>query len=421
MAMRVVGMVLQVGVFVLIARTHTIDDVGIYAFVNAFFVIVRALGALGLDQAALKYISSYVSNDRLPDAALFTYRYGEKILHHITIASVAPLTVGILLVFRNAEYVDYAYPIILMSIALPAYALIGFYVCVMRAHGSVVTAQLPESILLPLFLLCSIGALILLDYSNVASTLAAQAAIAWLVVFSYRRSVKSIYKGVSRGFASEDCCTEVDAMARSTLRAMAATAIAARAPVILLTLTVTAGLVGLFEGALRLALLGTIPVWAVGVVVSPLISRAASAKQSDEIQRLYGHAGLFQALPAFAILGIIILYGDALLVFLFGPQFEYAYEACVIIAIATAVNATGSVAGSYLLMTGGEKVVQKYSMWALVIVLVGVPIGSLTAGLVGAAWVLVFRSFIRDIGLMYYVAKVRGIYPITDISRQPVN
>ena len=62
-------------------------------------------------------------------------------------------------------------------------------------------------------------------------------------------------------------------------------------------------------------------------------------------------------------------------------------------------------------MTKGAKTVQLFNILALMVVLIGIPIGVMLGGIEGAAWALVVSSLIRDIGMTIVVVKTRGLLP----------
>lgn len=412
LGIRVCGLIFQLVVFALIARTHSLSEIGVFAFVNAIWIITRTLGPLGYDQAAMRFIPGYLTNKRPDWVAQYIELSRHKVQKHMITWGGVGVTIGVVLFIIGGEYATYGILVMILALGIPAYALIGLDVCIARSLGKVAQAQIPESLYLQIFLALGVGATVLAGVVSVEYTLAIQLGSAWLVLLVYRRLL------VSR--LQHDLCvndgTELDKrpiykMASSTMKGMAATALAARLPVILLAGVVASELVGLFEGASRLGLLASVPVWAVGVVVSPMIARAAANSDTHTIRRLYSVAGVFQTIPALAMLIFLVFYGDIILGMLFGDSFRLAHSVVVIIAFAVLVNSAGSIASNYLLMTGGEAVVQTYSMWALLIVIFGVPAGVYLGGLEGAAWALVLRSLVRDIGLTIVVAKTRNLMP----------
>jgi O-antigen/teichoic acid export membrane protein len=336
---------------------------------------------------------------------------GQKIKRYMMYWCAALVFVAGILLLMGDDYGAYGILMILVALGLPAYALIGLDVCVGRALGKVTQSQIPESLYLQAIVALGVGVTVLSNMPSVEITLAIQASAAWIVLLIYRMTIVRVSPDETVNDGSMLNLAPVHDMAASTIKGMMATALAARAPVIILALVATAEMVGLFEGALRFALLATIPVWAVGVVVSPMISSAATNSDFEKIHQLYAVAGVLQTIPALTALVVLVVFGDVLLFHILGESFQIAYSAMIIIAIATVINAVGSVASSYLLMTGGEKAVQTYSVWSLVVVVVGIPVGAILAGLEGAAWSLVLRSLVRDIGLTIVVAKTRELMP----------
>lgn len=409
--LRITGLLIQLAVFALIARTHSLYEVGVFAFVNAIWVITRTIGPLGYDQAAMRFIPDYLRRQKPSWILEFIQSTRQRIKQCIIVFCMGFGISGVSILFLGGEYSTYGIPVILLSLGIPAYALIGLDVCVVRSLGKATLAQIPESLFLQILLIFGIWLTVLTDITSIEITLTIQVGVTWLVLAFYRLIIplKSYQNYKDDGSILN--LDSVHAMAASTMKAMIATALAARLPVVVLSVVATSEMLGLFEGALRIGLLGSIPVWAVGVVVSPMIARAAASSDLETIRQLYAVAGVLQMIPALVVLIILMAFGDTILLVLFGESFQVATDAAVIVALAITVNGAGSIASSYLLMTNGEKIVQTYSIWSLVVVVLGVPIGVLLGDLEGAAWALVLRSLVRDIGLTVVVAKTRDLIP----------
>ena len=272
---RIAGLVMQLLTFALVTRTHTLYEVGIFAFINALWIITRTLGALGYDQAALRFIPSYLSQKKHDWVLEFLQRAIEQIKATLLYVCIILIVIASIILYFDGGYFSYGWAILLLALGIYAYALMGLNVCVIRALNKSIQAQLPESMLLQILFVFGVGLTVYFDVACVEYTLAIQMSAAWCVLGVYQFIVA---KTVNHQIIDNDLKLDFDtvqSMASTTFKAMTATALAARMPVILLALVVSADAVGLFEGAFRLGLLGTIPVWAVGVVVSPMIARAA--------------------------------------------------------------------------------------------------------------------------------------------------
>lgn len=408
---RIFGLLFQIAMFTLIARTHSLYEVGVYAFVNTVWAIARTLGPLGYDQAAMRFIPEYISQNNQNLIRCFIRHANQRIGSIVLLLSLLIASISLIACLYDKNYITNCISALILAFGLPAYAAIGFDVCLLRGFGDVVKAQIPESVFLPIFIGLGIGSTIFAQSVSIYSTLIIHVFSAWSIVAIYRIVQRFRLLEFSSANRSQADFVTVDIMASSSFRGMIATALAGRLPVILLPLFVGSYFVGLFEGALRLGILGTIPVWAIGVVASPVIARAYFESDFKTIDNLYTAAGILQTLPSILILIVIAFFGDFILGSLFGEDYISMHMVTTIIALSTAINAAGSAASSYLLMTGGERLVQQYSIASLFVVLIGVPTGAYVAGLEGVAWALVLKSFVRDIGLTIIVAKNKNLSP----------
>lgn len=411
---RMGGLIAQILVFALVARVHSLKDVGIYAVANTIWVIVRALGSGGYDEAVLRFIPEFTIKKKPTWISQLVKFVSRQILIFWAFIFInALLTCGII-VFFFQDFKQFSVLIFIVAVGLPAYALMGIDVCFLRTQNKILRAQIPESLYLPFIVALGLGFMYVFNIDSIVLTLILQASAAWCILHLYRKRTTLESKSRIRNEIESEKIdlAAIKKMSASTMKSKIATTLAARSSLLILPILVSSGEIALFEAGLKFGVLASLPVWAVGVVVSPLISKAFANEDIKELKHIYSIANLLQTIPAILIFIVLILFGETFLGVLLGEQFRQAYPITVVIALATTINAAGSIASNYLLMTKGEHIVETFSYVALAIMLTGVIIGTLSFGLIGAGWALVLRSTTRDMGMIIYVSVKRQLFPV---------
>ena len=418
---RIGGLVLQIVVFALIARAFPLEIVGIYAIINTGWILVRFIGPLGYNQVALRFVSQYFEKNEYGKSIAFANHVTKRIFWFSSVITVALIILSIVMIILFPAFTANAWLTFLFALGLPAYALSGLYIALLRAHGDILHAQFPDAILVQFII--GLGALLLLALNiiDIRLLLIAQLCAIWVVLAIYIWLWRRVIIGDSAKKLDKSEQQNINAMARSVLGGLSATALAASAPVLLISVTLGSAAAGLMEAARRFGILASLTTWAVGISVSPLMARAHYRDDKKGMQSLFTLASLLQTLPAFTIFIGLLIFGQWLLIMLLGAEFEAAYQVMILLALATMINASGATASSYLLMVGGEKIVLYFSLASLVIIIIGIPLAAMVSGLIGAGLVLVLSSIIRDLGMTFFVALRHdmrpGIWSLTELKR----
>lgn len=127
------------------------------------------------------------------------------------------------------------------------------------------------------------------------------------------------------------------------------------ADVILLGILAVAADVGVYRVAAQGALLVSLGLTALNMVIGPFFARLYANEERQELQKLArrtAQAALGLGIPAFVLFA---LYGEWLLVTLFGPEFAGSYWPLLILASGQLANAGFGATGMLLNMTGHER------------------------------------------------------------------
>jgi len=403
---------MQVLIFALIARTQPLEIVGIYAVVNALWLLWRALGPLAFDQAAYRFIPTYISNKEPGKIyGFFLHSVSAAFKSGVFGTAVCCVLAALSHLLGAPFRPDIAVLLIIFGLALPAYALIGLYVGILRSTGSLAAAQLPESVVLQ----AAFGIFVLFLWVSNETTLVMLAAAQMVAAIS----VALLYAIVWRRYArilpqtmlSNQERSDITGMRKSVLATLAVTEISVRSPVAIVSLVLGPAAAALLEAAQRFGTLGSLTTWAVGTVVSPLLAQTYSKGDLNQVQNLYSLASILQTGCSLGLLIALFWWGEWVLTTILGVDFGAASIPTVLLAIATLVNASGGVASIYLTMTGREMTVFQFSISRLIAILAFVPFLGWTLGVSGVAGALILGSILRDIGLTAYVAGRTSLRP----------
>jgi O-antigen/teichoic acid export membrane protein len=173
-----------------------------------------------------------------------------------------------------------------------------------------------------------------------------------------------------------------------------------RSPVLLASALVGTSGAAIVDTALRFSLLPSVPTWAAGMVISPLLADAARAKSRD-LQGLFFLACAISSAPAIAFLCLFALVGRSLLTMMFGVSYVAAYLPVVLMTAAATVSAMAGLSANLCWMTGHEQLGLKYNTVGVAALIGCAVILSHSGGVVGICLSLVLAIGIRDYGMMF--------------------
>lgn len=172
----------------------------------------------------------------------------------------------------------------------------------------------------------------------------------------------------------------------------------------------TAGATSLFAAAQRLARLLVIPASSLAIVFSPAIARLSAAGQRRKLQQLIRTAATVTTAISAVLWLPMVIAPEAVIRVVFGPGFEAAAPALVLIATGYLLNAVSGMSGKTLSMTHHEGD-QAVITWSVVVVrLVS---GAVCASLWGITGLAVSAMVISG---LYYLANWTAVRRRLSIS-----
>ena len=172
LAVRVLGMLAALLLYLVLARQLPVAEFGVYALALGWLNLLAMVATLGTDNAALRFLPQYRVAGELGLAAGF-----QRFATRLSLLVALPLTLGAIVLAAWRLSPATAQVVAILMLALPLIALIAQRQALLRVGGRVVAAVLPEQVLRPVvtavIALCIVAVLGALD--------ARQAAIALLL------------------------------------------------------------------------------------------------------------------------------------------------------------------------------------------------------------------------------------------------
>jgi O-antigen/teichoic acid export membrane protein len=351
----VVGMCLTLAGRVILARTLTQSEYGIYSLAFVILSVVVVISTLGLQEGATRQIAFYrgKKNEKKVKSVIFS---------SIELAIFASIFLSLILFFTS-DFIsaifhipDLSMPLKIFSAAIPFTVLVNIFVTIFRGFDLVKPRVYFQEILRNLlFVLFLITVVILglsfmeIFYVYVVSLMLTCIAFA---VYTIKKLPLSIYpiKKVDRD-------TKV---IRRDLLVFSLPLLAVTVLVMMMTWTdtlmlgyfKTPDLVGLYNVAIPISQLLPIFLYSTAFIYIPIASGMFSQNLKDELRKSYAvlTKWVFSAtLPFFLI---IFLFPDAVLNILFGPKYIGASEALRILSLGMFVHTFLGANGATLIVTG---------------------------------------------------------------------
>jgi O-antigen/teichoic acid export membrane protein len=175
--------------------------------------------------------------------------------------------------------------------------------------------------------------------------------------------------------------------------------------------------VALFAIAERFVLLMTAPLTIVNMLLPPVVAELYARGENKRMERVVQAVGGLASLPCIAILLLIVLVGRPVLGVLFGDHYEAAYPVLVILCFGQVANI---VTGSWqvvLPMTGLRRQTLHVIMWGGAVQLICCTIGGYVAGVLGVAVGSCLGSLVGNVAGLISARKHLGIWTFISVRR----
>ena len=390
----------------LLTRLLGDEGYGVFAFATSLAGMLALPATVGLDAVVIRHLSRYeaMSQWSLANALL---RRAHQIPFLVSV--VAVLSVGLATTAAVSDQ-DLTVALSLALASVPLIALSRIRSGVLAGLQHVVLAQVPDSLVRPLFLIGAIVGSQLIASTRLTPTVAvAFATAAYAVAFV----VGSIL--LARRLPQAIRAARPEYHTRAWMRVAlpltflgGTTLVTQHIATVVLGASRTPEDAGLFSVAARIALLVAFPLAAVNAALGPTVARLWASGDMDRLQRALTRSAQGTLLVSLPItLGVVVL--GPWLLSLFGPGFQPAYPALVILTVGQLANAMAGSVGVLHTMSGHERLAaQTVGIAAVINVLLSLvlaPAWGPTGAALAAAATLVGWNMV----LAYHARKRLGL------------
>lgn len=393
LSMQITGAALSFVVSLLLANLVGATGLGLYFLCVTSVEIFSTVARLGLDTAALKFIS--IANNGADHGTVATvYRKCVGIAALCAVAMIAPAwpilhwaPIG------ASHHAEFAALVPVLMVALIPVAVLSVQTESFKAIGRPGTAVFTQAVLPQLLLLLVVSGLALNGTVTLSSIFACYAGaflVAMLLAFvRWRMIIRDIWQKASFSTAI---------LLRTSLPILIVTSlnlVMAWTDTLVLGILSSADQVGIYGVALRISATTSFVLIAVNSVVAPQFAALHSSGRHAELETL-ARRSTFWTLASASPLIVLFLVFPTEILRVFGPQFEAGASPLRLLTLAQLVNVSTGLLTSLLIMTGHEKLMRNNMILSATVNLVGnlllVPVlGALGAAISTATSMIVLK------------------------------
>ena len=404
----VAGAGLVLAVQVLLARLLGAESYGDYVYALTWMNILILPGKLGLDTAALRFVSAYNGKGEWGLLRGFLRRSAQMVFASSVFVALA--VSGVVWLFRDRLSPELAAAFWGACLLLVVNVLLQVQSNSLVALKRVVLAQSPQAILRPLFLA---GGMILVAATSwrpldapTAMLVNVAAAVGALAIM--RRFLRrALPRAVHEARASYETRTWAG-VGWSLVLVSGLLLVLNQTGVIMLGFYEDTTEAGIYATASRIAAVIVFGLTAVNTIAAPMFSEYYSQGRMGELQRVVTLAA--RGIMAFSLpVSLVFIFGGGPLLGLFGPEFTRGYWALAILTVGQLVNASVGSVGFLMSMTGHQREAARVFAGAAVLNVV------LNASLIplwginGAAIATATTTIIWNVALALYVWRRLGV------------
>lgn len=406
--LRVAGAGLLYGLHVLLARWMGTDDYGVYVFAISWTSFLAEFGALGLPNAALRFVPAYRTENR--PALLWGFvRTGRLLVLGAT---------GLFALFASAVVLvvpvgALSLPALLLGFWLaPLLALVLFETEILRACNHFILSYAPNQVLRPLGVGAGTGGL--LWWTGTVSPL--QVLLCTGIAFL---GMVLVQQWGTRTVLPLPTDTAPSRQTRRWLRVALPLLLTSgfqlvlrKTDVFLIGVIVGPGEVGIYFAAMRTAQIVTFFGFAVDAVGAPLVSRLYHDDDEDPgtLQQTVSSLAHWYFWPTLAaVLGLAVLAEPVLS--LFGAAFTNGWPVTYAFLAGLLVNAAMGVQTYLLTLTGHERSCAYIYGWCAALNVLLNLVGIYWYGALGAALATAITLAVRTFWIRERVVALIGVHP----------
>lgn len=351
LAERAIGILLGI----LLVRWLGAEDYGTYAFVMAWVVILNILAQFGLPDLLMRDLARARSDHFQTSIRGLLQRTVRLVLIFSVLTTAAGLVLTELFITLGNDKLKL--PLVIGFCGLPILALLGVYGAAWRGLGRSLATQVFGTLLptITVLLLTSGTMVAFAQRNNAGAALTCRflglAAALIAAKFFLSRHLK---RPEADQNGSLESVGETLLAALPFMLLTGAFIVMSRTDVVMIGILATQREVGLFNAGLQAAALAQFGLSVSNSIVAPEFARLHANGERMELQYLAVATARMVLMFGLAILVILSLFGNALLAFMFGAEFQTAYSAMLILVIGQSVALMFGEPGFLLNMTGNH-------------------------------------------------------------------
>lgn len=407
MAVRVTGLALAFLCHLVLSRGLGASQYGQYMIALGWAMVLVIPARMGLDNSVLRFATVYREESRAGDfRGLICFSLG-------AIALVAALIVAALLLAKAAAFgplEPIAWALIAgLALLIPSSAVLGWLSALVRTANHIFASQFYEQVLRPLLLTGAlIGAIMAGGRLSSGQAMLLTGLTVVIVAASLAIHARRVFAKMPSRRVSYEHRREWLAVSWPLFLMAVIQELLNQVDLILLGLLSDATQAAHFAASMRLASLVTFGLMAVGTVSGPLIASAYNRNDLGELARIARMSARFSTIFALAIAAVLVVLGEPALG-LFGPGFDAAYPALLVLLTGGLVNSITGAVGYLLTMTGREKAALGILAGALAVSVVSNLLLIPQLGAVGAAIASTLGLACWNIGMAITMRRNLGI------------
>ncbi len=177
--------------------------------------------------------------------------------------------------------------------------------------------------------------------------------------------------------------------------------------------------VAVYAAAARIALLTNLLLGIAESVIAPLIAEMNSRGETKQLELLLRKTATIALVPAMTIFFIIMLFGDKILILLYGEFYAEGYYPLLILAAAQLVMIFTGSCGPLMLMTGKQRMIMRIAVLTAFLTIFSGVLLIPHMGKNGAAMAVLISLSTQQVLRILYVRKNLAISTFVDVSLIP--
>lgn len=345
---------LQFTAGVLLARLLGPSSLGVYAFIIACVQITCIAAQFGTPAFLVRTVASQSSNTA--DFTPPTYIVSASLLSFILCIVLSSIVWSVSALWSNQQDTLTSNSVLFIGTLLTlSLALSAIQSGALRGFGRVLLGQVPDSILRPtLFTVALLSIYLLQTKLTPITALSLHAAAALIALFccSFIVQKSGLFAGAHINLQS---LKKVMFGGFPFLLLAASQVLNYQIDIVMLGLLASQTEVGLYRVAVQVVDGLSVPLFALSIVVAPIVARLQSTASYNEIQNtlIICHRAGFVLTLGIAL--PILLFGESILPFVFGASFSGAADPLEILTVGKLLYSTIGFSGLALSMTGRAK------------------------------------------------------------------